>query len=257
MIDTINYTTELTRLIPIGESGRFRIEKSTILKGTLMRTYHPSGYFYRDELSSDFPAVRLLEGDDRVWMSDTPMEQESLAVPSAIARGNVLIIGLGLGLLPQLLRRRRRVKKITIIEKEADVVMLVYPYIRLPKTSVVVSDAKTYIEYATAFGYQYDFIFIDVWGCIVAPIREIEEWTELVKPVVAPGGVVCCWLQELYDRIKDKLPKEPVPPTGLSAFCEPCLICGKKLRNDYAGLCMDCADELEVTELFTEKHDRK
>jgi len=257
MIDSSNYTTRLTKLIPEGKSGKFRIEKSIIPRGTEIRTYHPSGHFYHDTFSYDFPTVRLLEKGGSIWMSDTPMEQESLMVPSAIAEGNVLIIGLGLGLLPQLLRKRRRVRKITIIEREADVLALVYPYIRLPKTSVVLSDAKTYIDYAAAVGYRYDFIYIDVWKGILAPLKEIDTWTGIAKPVLAPGGVIYCWLQELYNRVKDKLPKEPMAPTGPPALYEPCLACGKKLRNDYAGLCMDCADGLGVSEICAGKHDRK
>lgn len=30
----------------------------------------------------------------------------------------------------------------------------------------------------------------------------------------------------------------------------PCLRCGKTLRWDYDGLCMDCADELGISEMF-------
>lgn len=257
MIDTDKYTTRLTKLIPEGRVGKFRIKKTIIPRGTRIRMYHPSGYLYHDEFNSDFPTVRLLEKDGSIWMSDTPMEQESLVVPSILAKGNVLVLGLGLGLFPQLLRKRRRVRKITIIEKETDVVILVYPCIKLPKTEVVISDAKAYIDFAAAVGYRYDFIYVDIWSGILAPLKVMDEWVEIAKPVLAPGGVVYCWLRELYDRVKDKLPKEPVTQPGFPNVYDPCLICGKTLRNDYAGLCMDCADELDVSEIHAEKHDRK
>ena len=29
-----------------------------------------------------------------------------------------------------------------------------------------------------------------------------------------------------------------------------CKRCGKTLRHDYNGLCMDCADELKISEVF-------
>lgn len=37
----------------------------------------------------------------------------------------------------------------------------------------------------------------------------------------------------------------------------PCKKCGKTIRNDYWGLCMDCADELEISELFEKDKDYK
>jgi hypothetical protein len=30
----------------------------------------------------------------------------------------------------------------------------------------------------------------------------------------------------------------------------PCVRCGKVIRNDYNGFCMDCADELGISEFF-------
>ena len=40
-------------------------------------------------------------------------------------------------------------------------------------------------------------------------------------------------------------------------FGNPCSKCGKPLRHDYDGLCMDCADELGVSELFEKSKDYK
>ena len=31
---------------------------------------------------------------------------------------------------------------------------------------------------------------------------------------------------------------------------DPCLLCGKHPRCDYDGICMDCADEMQVSEIF-------
>ena len=30
----------------------------------------------------------------------------------------------------------------------------------------------------------------------------------------------------------------------------PCKRCGKPFKNDYSGLCMDCAEELGISEVF-------
>ena len=181
-------------------------------------------------------------------MSDTPMEQEGLRIPSIIARGDILIIGLGLGLLLTLIRAcNTTVRSTTFVEKNREVATLVYSKIRTQKTTLELCDGEAYLSTTKK---KFDFIFIDIWGDIVAPMKEVEYWTSLAKPCLKKNGSVRCWLQELYDRIKHKLPKEPVLNPGFPGNYDPCLICGKKLRNDYAGLCMDCADNLGVSEIY-------
>jgi len=247
MIYKTNYTFIMSDKLPEGSSGDYSIVKGTLEKGNLLRTYSPFGSFYIDKLGSSMPVVKLLKNGDAV-MSDTPMEQEGLRIPSFIARGDILIIGLGIGLLPTLIRMRNQtVKSMLIVEENEDVVKLVYPFIKNRRTDLRVCDGEKYLM---ACKDKFDFIFIDVWSAITTTIKEIDKWTELAKPLLNEKGEVKCWLQELYDRIKNKLPKEPIELTGLSAVREPCLICGKKLRNDYAGLCCDCADYMEVSELF-------
>lgn len=247
MVQVSRYTTVLSKKLEERSKGGFSIEKDVIPKSTLIRTYYPGGYFYHDTLDQDFPIVKLTEGG-KVWMSDTPMEQEGLRIPSIIARGDILIIGLGLGLLLTLIRMRNlTVRSTTFVEKNREVATLVYSKIRSRKTKLELCDGETYLSTTDK---KFDFIFIDIWGGIIAPIKEIDHWTSLAKRCLKENGSTRCWLQELYDRIKLRLPKEPVLESGFPAVYDPCLICGKKPRSDYAGLCMDCADELGVSELY-------
>lgn len=250
VIRTDLYTTILSRKLVEAKRGNFEIVKTTIQKGTILRAYNPSGFLYNDMFDEDFRCVRLLK-DGGVLMSDTPMEQESLRVPVMLARGDILIIGLGIGLLPMLIRMyNHSVDSITFVESSPDVVQLVYGKIKSKKTSLEVCDGKFYLAHTSR---KFNFIYIDVWGSIIAPMKGIAEWSELAKQCLTYGGEVRCWLQELYDRVKDKLPKEPVDAPGFPDVYDPCLICGKTLRNDYAGLCMDCADILGVSELYAKK----
>jgi len=251
VIITSRYTTILSRILPERSIGDFSIKKDVLLRGTIIRTYYPGGYFYHDIMNRDFPTVRLTEEKGGVWMSDTPMEQEALRIPSIIAKGDVLIVGLGLGLLPTLIKMRNKmVDSITIIEKNREVGNLVYNKIESRKTSLLLNDGESYLAVP---GRKFDFIFIDIWGSITAPMKEIDRWTNLAQGRLKKGGEVRCWLQELYDRIRDKLPKEPLSEHGPPAIYDPCLICGKKLRYDYAGLCMDCADLLGASELYAKR----
>ncbi len=247
MIHRNDYTSIMTEKLPEGRQGTYSITKRTLEKGSLLRTYTPAGYFYIDCLASAIPIVRLTNLSN-VVMTDTPMEQEGLKIPISLARGKVLIVGLGIGLYPtMLLQRNKRIDSIVIVEQSKSIVKLVYPHIKSRKISLHVGDAEAYLAECKD---KYDFIFIDIWPAVTVTIKEVDKWTELAKPYLAEGGEVRCWLQELYDRIKEKLPKEPTMRTGLAAIHEPCLVCGKKLRFDYAGLCMDCADDLEVSDMY-------
>jgi len=258
VINVRHYTTIMSKTLREGKCGRFSLEKEVIPKGTLLRTYTPAGFFYRDKFNRDFPVVKLKEEGGQIWMSDTPLEQEALRMPTMLASGDVLVIGLGIGLLPMLLKTRNRtVRKILIVEREPDVVDLVYNQISFTKTDVMLGEGKEQLRWLEMIGRKFDFIFIDIWGGIVQPMTDIKEWTKLAEPCLKPNGMVRCWLQELYNRVKNQLPKEPVTQAGFPGIYEPCLICGKRLRNDYAGLCMDCADTLGLSEMFRRAHQRR
>lgn len=257
MIDSRYYTTIMSRKLSESRVGEFSIKRDVMPARAMTRMYTPAGFFYNDMFRKSFPVVKLREEGGGIWMSDTPMEQDALRMTTLLAYGDVLIIGLGLGLLPTLIRMKNRahrvVKHITIVEKEKDIAELVYDKIKWAKTSLAVNEGKEFLKYCRDNNEKFDFIYIDVWAGIIAPIREADEWVELAKPCLTENGSVRYWLQELHERVRNKLPKEPTQKTGQAAVHEPCLICGKKLRFDYAGLCMDCADLLEVSEAFVKE----
>lgn len=248
MIRYRDYTHELYRRLPEGREGDFSIEKGNHLAGITIRTYFPGGFHYWDELARDYPYVKLTEKGTGIWMSDSPGEQEALQIPTIVAHGDVLIIGLGIGLFPTMLKNRNRdIKSITIVEKNVDVIKLVYKHIATSKMSIVHDEGQSYFLNTYR---KFDFIYIDIWDNVIAPIKGMDEWLEIAKYCLTPNGEARCWLQELYNRVRAKLPKEPVNMSGNVGLLDPCLVCGKILRFDYAGLCMDCADMLGVSEMF-------
>lgn len=235
MIHPENYTTVMNQILEAKQVGCYSIRKSTFSKGTRYRTYHPSGVFYWDEFADDFTSTMLYE-DEQCWMADTPLEQESYRIPALLARGRVLVMGLGLGFFPVLLRDNPFVKSITIVERDKGIAELVYEHIKTKKTSLEVLDGQTYLKETSK---AFDFIFIDVWGTLLDVLKEVDYWTGLASSRLTPSGKVYCWLQEFYDRVKSMLSQKPMPRTGF--IYPPCLICGKTSRDDYAGLCLDCA----------------
>lgn len=249
MIETKKYSTIMSQILKEGTCQGYKIAKSKVPMGHVLRTYDPRrGRLYEDVFDSDFRIVTLKCKDD-IWMSDTPLEQESYKPAVEKARGNVLICGLGIGLLPTFIKDKPEVKHIDIVEISKCVIKLVWEQIRTPKMEIIHGDAWKYLAKSPK---KYDFIHVDIWGSITAPILEVRKAREAALNCLKPNGDVHCWLQELYDRIISKLPKTANFPTSTAGLHEPCLICGKTIRNDYAGLCMDCADGIGLSELFME-----
>jgi len=230
--------------------GEFAIRKAEIPRKTLLRFYNPIQGRFNHRLTTDpIPIVKLVEGS-AIWMTDDPSERNSLLFPSTLAKGKVLIGGLGLGLLPTMLLRNEKVTSVDIVELYDEVINLVFGQLNFPSNyKVIKNDIRDYLK----LGEKYDFIHIDIWPDIISPMKEIDEMIELARNSLNPGGRIHCWLQELYLNVKDRLPKKPVRGNFTAKPTRSCLICGKPLFNDFAGLCMDCADFFGVSELFMEE----
>lgn len=125
------------------------------------REIAPLGFFYQ---GASYPA--LLCGD-RVWMTVTPLEIETMAEPIARARGNVTAFGLGLGYYPLMVVQKDEVTSVTVVEWDAEVIALFEEHI-LPqfpqrqKLRLVQDDAFHYAqEHLPDSGT--DTVFCDLW----------------------------------------------------------------------------------------------
>lgn len=249
------YPQIMSNILNEGKSGNFELKKKVVHKGTLMRMYNfQKGCHYYYEYPCDYPIITLLEKGE-IWMSDTPYEIDCIRPAIDVAHGNCLVSGLGIGLLPKYLSmfnlqgyKSKPITHMDIVELNQEVIDLVYPQLRLDfKTNMIKGNIWEYLKTTEE---KYDFIHIDIWGDICATIQEVDRAIKESKRCLKPNGITRAWLMELYMNIKNKLPKTPQHSNGKVGFYEPCLICGKKLRNDYAGLCMDCADSMGLSEYF-------
>lgn len=115
-------------------------------------------------LKSDFDYINLIKKGEGVMMSDTPMERNSNRYFLQKANGDVLIFGLGLGLIVFPLINDELVKSITVVELYQDLIDLVEPKIKDMDT-----DGKVKIIKGDAFthelpkGQLFDTIYFDIW----------------------------------------------------------------------------------------------
>ena len=101
-----------------------------------------------------------------IVMSDTPMERYTNQKFIDSAYGDVLIGGLGIGMVPAALARNPRVKSITIVEKDSELIGLIGPRIKKAVTSIPIKiiegDAYTYPRNVRRTEH-YDWAYIDIW----------------------------------------------------------------------------------------------
>jgi hypothetical protein len=89
----------------------------------LKRQFQPvlRGYFRGLQTAAE---NYLLTRDDRVWMSLSPVEIESLAPHVPHMRGHVVIVGLGMGLALHNALLHTAVRRITVVERDPEVIAL-------------------------------------------------------------------------------------------------------------------------------------
>ncbi|MCD8195235.1 MAG: hypothetical protein LUD22_02955 [Coprobacillus sp.] len=121
----------------------------------------PIGYF-----DKEYRYLALLD-KDVIWMSISPNEIETMSKMVEEGKGNVLVLGLGLGYLPYMLSLKEEVKSITIIENNRDVIKLftenILPHFEFKnKIKILYKDAFIYLK-EDANKEKFDYAFVDIW----------------------------------------------------------------------------------------------
>lgn len=199
-----NRALELFSQLPAyhaAERGGFEIEAKTEIAGSShtvisMRNaifcgagLQPVSY----KLSHDMTFYYLRSQEHGTWMSTTLQEIGQMAAPLKAARGHVLIGGLGLGAVAHLMLKQPKVKSVTVIEREPELIELVRPFID-KNIDVLQADLHEYVKTIT-HRKQYDFAFFDIW-------QSTGEWTWQTHVVPLRRAVrgkirkVFCWQED-------------------------------------------------------------
>lgn len=114
--------------LPEGKSGNWSVERFTVPPypdAVIPKGVTPGGVYTR----LVGPTAPGFSGDQ--WMSDQPCEFDATLEFCEAAHGDVLILGLGLGIVPAwLLKTNPRVDSITIVELNVDVITLVASHLQ-------------------------------------------------------------------------------------------------------------------------------
>jgi hypothetical protein len=115
-----------------------------------------------------YVTLRLMNdaGQSQVMMSDFVYERATCVEVVERAHGDVLIAGLGLGMILHPILKKREVRSVTVIEKFQDVVDLISPTLpHDPRLTIITDDIFLWEPPA---GCRYDVIWFDIWPDIEA-----------------------------------------------------------------------------------------
>ena len=113
--------------------------------------------------------VRITNGFGCV-MSNTPMEQRTNADFVRRAHGDILIGGLGLGMILLAIQDKPEVKSITVVEYSPEIMQMVLP--QLPLNSKVKVIQGNIFEWVPSRGTKYDVIYFDIWNYVNSDVYE-------------------------------------------------------------------------------------
>lgn len=155
------------------------------------KEYSRIGYF-----TSKFPYLALTEGNN-VWMSLNPNEIETMKPYIKKGKGNVLVLGLGMGYVPYMMSLKDEVKSITIIEKNKEIIelfkkALLPQFVNKNKIKIIEDDAISYLNKNN----KYDYIFADLW-------HDPEDGLSLFVQLKRISKNIDCWLEvSLYQMLR-------------------------------------------------------
>ena len=154
--------------VPEGTKGDWTVERFTVTDNNadvfnITQAWKPGG---RHVLPGTYTRLLLRGSFDNPIMSDTHDETRDHRHFVHLAHGDILIAGLGLGVVVQACLRKPSVQRVTVIELEQDVIDLVAPHYQDrfgDRFEVIHGDALTM---KIKRGRTWDCAWYDIWPSI-------------------------------------------------------------------------------------------
>ena len=191
-------------ILPEAERGLARI-KHLALEGEAARraNYVAGKYIPTPPGAYALLFIKSESGSSTCMMSDLSYERATCLEVVERARGNVLIAGLGLGMILHPILEKPEVETVTVVEKYPDVIALVSP--TLPATSKLTIVTGDIFEWMPRPAARYDVIWFDIWPDI-APTRLVEmaELHRRFAPYLR-GENPACWMESWHRQESERI----------------------------------------------------
>jgi hypothetical protein len=167
----------MVQYLPEQETQNFKFEHFEVTEEEVRHCQLLDAIHGRSEYRAFKPGtyVRLIRKNvsfNNIIMSDTWMEKSTNYDVYLNATGDVLIAGLGIGMVLLGIQNKKEVKSIIVVEKEQEIMDIVKDNLPL--------NGKVTIVCADIFDYQstqkFDTIYFDIWDYICG-----DNWKDIVK----------------------------------------------------------------------------
>lgn len=168
---------EMAEILPECAQGCARIQHVTLDAHAGETSSYVYGQFRGPSPGGTYVTLRITSdaGTQQVMMSDLYYERVTCVDVVERAQGNVLIAGLGIGMILHPILRKPNVHSVTVIEKYQDVVDLVSPTLPADsRLSIIVDDI---FSWKPADDSRYDVIWFDIWPDV--EVSRLSEMAEL------------------------------------------------------------------------------
>jgi len=188
---------------PEGQRGEVIVEHFTFTEEESQYTRLRAAFGHPHEFCKPGRYARLRFGR-KIWMTDTSMERDACRDVLLNAHGEVLIAGLGLGMVIAGLIHVPEVKHITVVENHPDVIALVEP--ALQRWAGLSRADRFHIEQGDIFywrpprGVRYDTIYFDIWPDISRDnLPEVKKLRNKFRNRLTPRGLswIGAWMEDL------------------------------------------------------------
>ena len=179
-------------------------------------TYHPVDYMRFDEMGEPYLPLKRFDRsitlpmicDENVgWMSPELFEKTTMQEAVDHAMGNVLVVGLGIGFYPFNILMKEDVKKVTIVERNQDIISLFKKNIlpqfpRKEDVEIIQGDALDLLS--NDLLKTYDYTFVDIW-------RNEDDGVQILSSVLKCLDLskelnVDFWIEDaILEQVKDVL----------------------------------------------------
>ncbi len=142
-----------------------------------------------------FPAIYE---NDRLWMSITPNEINTMKKSIDEASGDVLAYGLGLGYYAYMTSIKENVKSVTIVEKNEDIIKLfqenIFPFFRNKEKIKIINEDAFVFGKSKIQEYQFDYVFVDLWHDVSDGLKMYLEMKKFEKNM--PNAKYSYWIEK-------------------------------------------------------------
>ncbi len=181
-------------IIPEGSQGVAQIEHKVLGEPSLRMAFRPSEYVPKGTYT-------MLHVNGKLMMSDTPAEQSSNRWITRNARGDVLIAGLGIGMILVPILTKEEVQSVTVIERSKDVIDLVMPNLaKVPGYEKLTVINEDIFNWKPSNGSKWNTIYFDIWPTITTDnLPEMRSLHRKYGRRKTQDGVMTSWQ---YDYLK-------------------------------------------------------